>query len=259
MLKGQDQTRGWFYTLHVLATALTRGENPVIPKSQSVPAFKNVIVNGTVLAEDGKKMSKRLKNYPDPTELIEKYGADAMRYYIVSSPVMHAEKLNFSESDVREVYNKVVNTLWNVFTFYTMFAEEGSTDVDHTTSENVLDKWILTKLHILIKDVTENMNGYKLAPASRPILDFITELSQWYVRRSRDRVKGDNAQDKAYALATLRHVLMMLSKIMAPFTPFISEKMYQELGGELESVHLEMWPKTDAKLFNEKVLSEMEV
>ena len=258
--EGQDQTRGWFYTLHVLATALTRGANPSIPTT-ATPAFHNVIVNGIVLAEDGKKMSKKLKNYPDPTLMLEKYGADAVRYYLVSSPVMHAENLNFSEVGVREVYNKLVNTLWNCFEFYKMFAE-GQTDFENKKSNNVLDQWILAKLQLLIKEVTENMKHYNLAEASRPIVEFVTELSQWYVRRSRDRFKGDDDTDKQYALATLREVFLTLSKVMAPFTPFIAEQLYQELtleNDELESVHLEMWPEVQTELLNEKVLEDMEV
>ncbi|MBT4120906.1 MAG: isoleucine--tRNA ligase [Candidatus Magasanikbacteria bacterium] len=239
--EGQDQTRGWFYTLHVLATALTSGKNPSIPKTETCPAFKNVIVNGIVLAEDGKKMSKRLKNYPDPLEVLEKYGADAMRYYFVSSPAMHSESLNFSEASVREMYNKVINTLHNVFVFYQTFASQQA-NKPTIQSTNVLDKWILAKLQILVRDVTENMNEYKLAEASRPILDFVTELSQWYVRRSRDRFKGENEEDKQFAIATLREVLLTLSKVMAPFTPFISESIYKEVSGEVESVHLEKWP-----------------
>ena len=172
---------------------------------------------------------------------------------------MYAEGLNFSEKDVREVYNKVVNTLWNVFSFYSMFNAD-STDLkkDYTESKNILDKWILAKLHGLLKEVTEKMEEYKLAEASRPILDFITELSQWYVRRSRDRFKDENSADKLQAVATLREVLMTLSKVMAPFTPFMSERLYQELGGELESVHLEMWPQVNEKLIDKKVLEEME-
>ncbi|OIO20308.1 MAG: hypothetical protein AUJ23_00575 [Candidatus Magasanikbacteria bacterium CG1_02_32_51] len=259
--EGQDQTRGWFYTLHVLATALTTGKNPSILVKESVPAFKNVIVNGIVLAEDGKKMSKRLKNYPDPNIVLEKYGADALRYYLVSSPAMYAESLNFSEKDVREVYNKVVNTLWNVFSFYEMFSTD-FTDYkkDYTESTHVLDKWIMAKLHGLLKEVTEKMDEYKLAEASRPILDFITELSQWYVRRSRDRFKNENSEDKVQAVATLREVLLTLAKLMAPFTPFMSEKLYQELGGELESVHLEMWPAfaeaTAGKPLNHEAVSD---
>ncbi len=259
--EGQDQTRGWFYTLHVLATALTSGKNPSIPKTETCPAFKNVIVNGIVLAEDGKKMSKRLKNYPDPMEVLEKYGADAMRYYLVTSPAMYSESLNFSEVGVREMYNKVVNTLHNVFVFYQTFASQ-QTGKSTRESANVLDRWILAKLQLLIKETTEKMNEYKLAEASRPILDFIDDLSTWYVRRSRDRFKGDDEQDKQQALSTLHFTLLTLSKVMAPFTPFIAESIYKGLGnkekGVSESVHLADWPKVDESLVDEKVLGDME-
>ena len=252
--EGQDQTRGWFYTLHVLATALTMGDKPSIPKEKSVPAFRNVIVNGIVLAEDGKKMSKRLKNYPEPDILLEKYGADAMRYYLITSPVMESEALNFSEAGVREMYSKVVNTLWNVVEFYKMFPVETP---DNLVSNHILDQWILTKLNELIKEVSTGMEAYRLASASRPIVEFITELSQWYVRRSRDRFKGDGQEDKMKASATLKEVLLTLSKVMAPFTPFIAEKIYLELGGKLESVHLEMWPEVTPEKHHVTVLDHM--
>jgi len=247
--EGQDQTRAWFYYLHVLATAL-----------RGTPAFQNVIVNGIVLAEDGKKMSKKLKNYPDPNMMLEKYGADAMRYFMLTSPIVAAENLNFSETGVREVFNKVVNTLWNVLTFYKMF-DDGKSSTEKVESNNVLDMWIRAKLQVLVKGITDNMESYQLNEATRPIMDFILDLSQWYVRRSRDRFKGDDDQDKQFAIATLREVLMTLSKVMAPFTPFIAEKVYQELGGDLESVHLEMWPVYSEKLIvnSEKVLNEMEI
>ncbi len=254
--EGQDQTRGWFYTLHVLATALTMGEKPAIPVKNSEPAFKNVIVNGIVLAEDGRKMSKRLKNYPEPEIVIEKYGADALRYYLITSPVMAAEALNFSEAGVREMYSKLINTVYNVLEFYKMFA--GENKPSKLESENVLDKWILAKLQALVKDVTDGMEAYKLVEASRPIVEFVTELSQWYVRRSRDRFKGDDANDKQAALATLREVLLTLSKVMAPFTPFIAEKIYREVGGEKESVHLEDWVEVDKKLIDDEVIKMME-
>ena len=255
--EGQDQTRGWFYTLHVLATALSMGDNPSIPTKQSTPAFKNVIVNGIVLAEDGKKMSKRLKNYPEPDILIEKYGADAMRYYFITSPVMAAEALNFSEAGVREMYNKVVNTLWNVVEFYKMFAGDEVAEVGE--SKHALDKWILVKLNQLIKDTTKGMEEYKLVDASRPIVEFITELSQWYVRRSRDRFKGEDEIDKQFAITTLHEVLLTLSKVMAPFTPFIAEKIYLEMGGKLESVHLEMWSEAKENLHEQAILEHMEL
>ena len=235
--EGQDQTRGWFYTLHVLATALTRGKNKSIPVKTSVPAFKNVIVNGIVLAEDGKKMSKRLKNYPDPMEIVEKYGADAIRYYLLTSPVMYAENLSFSEAGVREMWGKLLNTWSNILELYLM---NGSCKEKFIKSSNILDQWILAKLAKLKTEVTEKMDEYLLAEASRPIVDFVTELSQWYVRRSRDRIKEKDAE----VLATLRYTLLELAKISAPFVPFIAEHTYKELNGELESVHLEDWPTT---------------
>jgi isoleucyl-tRNA synthetase len=262
--EGQDQTRGWFYTLHILATALTGGDNPAITSTRgSTPAFENVIVNGIVLAEDGKKMSKKLKNYPDPEIVLDKYGADAMRYYLVTSPVMYGENLNFSEEGVKEMYGKVVNTLWNVLEFYQMFA--GDLPHHEYKSSHVLDKWIMSKLHELIKEVGEKIELYRLAEASRPIVDFITELSQWYVRRSRERLKGTDETDKLQCLSTLREVLLTLCKVMAPFTPFVAEKVYQELkqnhGGKkfLESVHLEDWPHYHEHHHDQSILNHMRI
>jgi isoleucyl-tRNA synthetase len=239
--EGQDQTRAWFYYLHVIATAI-----------MDKPAFKNVIVNGIVLAEDGKKMSKKLQNYPDPTVVLEQYGADALRYYMMNSPVVQAENLNFSEEGVREVYNKVVNTLWNVVEFYSMFSDD-ATILKHNdiVSPHVLDKWILARLAQLVQESTAGLDAYKLNDAARPIMDFVLDLSQWYVRLSRARLKGDDEEDKAYALATLEEVLLTLSKIMAPFTPFIAERVFQQVTGNKEqgtSVHLEEWPTVNDTL-----------
>ncbi|MCX6781875.1 MAG: isoleucine--tRNA ligase [Candidatus Magasanikbacteria bacterium] len=256
--EGQDQTRGWFYTLHVLAAALTHSPNPSIPVDRGQPAFKNCIVNGTVLAEDGKKMSKRLKNYPEPDILLDKFGADAVRYYLAVSPVMEAENLNFSEVGVKEAFNKLINTLWNVVEFYKLYAENGGKKENEKLKiDNVLDKWIIAKLNILIGQVTQGMEGYRIIEASRPIGEFVTELSQWYVRRSRDRFKSGDENDKEAALATLREVLLTLSKVMAPFTPFIAERIYLDLGGKEESVHLDMWPEADNTLIDEIVINDM--
>lgn len=253
--EGQDQTRGWFYTLHVLAAALTRGPKPSIPAEHGQPAFKNCIVNGIVLAEDGKKMSKRLKNYPEPDLLLEKFGADAMRYYLAISPVMEAENLNFSETGVKEMFNKLVNTLWNVVEFYKLYA--GDVEELKDKPANSLDRWILAKLQDLVVKTTENMDKYQLIGAARPIVEFVTELSQWYVRRSRDRFKGDDMGDKKSALMTLHEVLVTLAKVSAPFTPFIAERIYLDLGGKLESVHLEMWPSIRPEFVDAKILEEM--
>ncbi len=262
--EGPDQTRGWFYTLHVLATALTSGDNASITSTRgSTPAFENVIVNGIVLAEDGKKMSKKLRNYPDPEIILNKYGADAVRYSLVTSPVMYTENVNFSEDAVKETYGKLINTLSNVLEFYQMFA--GDTPHHEYKSAHALDKWIMAKLHELIKIVQEKMELYLLAEASRPIVEFVTELSQWYVRRSRERLKGIDEIDKLQCLSTLREVLLQLSKVMAPFTPFIAEKIYQELkknhGGKKfeESVHLEDWPKYHEKHHELAALNRMQI
>ncbi|MCB9798677.1 isoleucine--tRNA ligase [Candidatus Nomurabacteria bacterium] len=252
--EGQDQTRGWFYTLHVLATALTSGEDSAMPMQESSGAFANCIVNGMVLAEDGKKMSKRLQNYPDPMEVVGKYGADAMRFYLVSSPVMHSESLNFSEDGVREVFNKLCNTLWNVVEFYSTF-QSGNVQ-DWKASESALDTWIVARLHQTMQEVTENMEVYRLAAASRPLVDFVLDLSQWYVRRSRDRFKLGDEGDKQAAISTLGYVLREFSKVLAPFAPFLAEKIWQQVMPG-DSVHLQMWPEFEESKVDRQMLKEM--
>jgi len=239
--EGIDQTRGWFYTLLVLSTALF-----------NKPSYLNVIANGIVLAEDGTKMSKRLKNYPEPDIIMEKYGADALRYYLLASPVMEGENLNFSEKGVKESLQNVVILLYNVFSFYQLYAN--NIKIDKPKGKNILDRWILTKLHLLIKSVTRAMDTYCLVKAARPIQEFINELSTWYVRRSRGRFKSGEKE----VVATLGYVLRELSKIMAPFTPFVADYIYRELRAG-ESVHLDRWPKFDKKRINEKLISEMEL
>lgn len=252
--EGQDQTRAWFYYLHVLAGAIMDKQ-----------AFNHVIVNGSVLAEDGKKMSKKLKNYPDPSIVMEKYGADALRFYMASSPVVHAENLNFSEEGVKETYGKLVNTLWNVYEFYELAAEVDHHGPEHT-STHVLDTWILAKLHTTTKEVSENLEGYRLAEAARPLIAFVTELSQWYIRRSRERLKGDDTKDKQAALHTLRFVLLTTCKLLAPFTPFVAETIYQKLKSQYpvsstqypDSIHLAEWPHHLDVKKEEGVLERME-
>jgi len=258
--EGQDQTRGWFYSLHVLATALTRGEQPAIPVQHMVPAFKHVIVNGIILAEDGKKMAKKLKNYPDLNEVFEKYGADAIRYYILSSPVVYSESMNFSEQGVRETYNKIVNTLHNVLQFYLLFPSEHIFDSSSEMSKNILDTWILSLTQKLVQEVTEKMNEYNIAEALRPCEKFIADLSQWYVRRSRERFKGDDEHDKKNAQQTLAEVLITLAKVMAPFTPFIAEEIYQAIPcvEKKESVHLEVWPQARVDRMNDLLERHMD-
>lgn len=250
--EGLDQTRGWFYTLLALNTALF-GESP----------YKNVVVNGLVLAEDGRKMSKSLKNYPDPSLIFDKYGADAMRYYLLSSPIVEAEPLAFSEKGVDEIYKKIVLRLLNVVSFYEMY--RGVDGVPNNTtgyrkSPNILDKWIIARLDEVVKATTDGMNGYKLADASRPFMDFVDDLSTWYIRRSRDRFKGDDSVDRNHSLQTTRYVLNEFSKVIAPFMPFLAETVYQRVEGidfskPDRSVHLENWP--DINTPNRAVLDEM--
>jgi len=229
--EGLDQTRGWFYSLIVLGTALF-GKSP----------YENVIVNGLVLAEDGKKMSKSLQNYPDPMELADRTGADAMRMYLLSSPIMRGEDLNFSEKEVLELQRKNIGRLHNVLAMYEMFADGTETVAD---SSQVLDVWIVNRLNQLINESTTNYKKYELDKATRPIGDFIDDVSVWYLRRSRDRVKGEDVADKALALGTLRYVLEQLSLVLAPSMPFYAEYLWQRVKTEdsAQSVHLAAWPK----------------
>ncbi|MDP3793222.1 MAG: isoleucine--tRNA ligase, partial [Candidatus Uhrbacteria bacterium] len=243
--EAQDQTRGWVYTLHVLATALF-----------DKPAFKNVIVSGLALAEDGKKMSKKLKNYPDPWQVFTTYGADALRYYFVSSPVVEADALNFSERDLQNVMRGFINLLWNVKTFYTTY---GGSEARQTMprSVHILDRWILARFMQTLRQVTEEMDRYELARASRPLREFVDDLSTWWLRRSRDRMKSENAFERGDALKTLREILEEFSKVSAPFIPFIAEKIYLDGGGQKASVHLEKWPKFESRVLDERLLEDM--
>ena len=244
--EGVDQTRAWFYVLHVLSTALF-----------GKPAYKNVIANGIVLAEDGQKMSKRKNNYPDPMVLINKYGADALRYYLATSPVMKAEDLCFSEKGVDEVYKKVILITQNILNFYTTFVDSASIENKKTIhSENVLDQWIISKLNLLIKETTNSLDDYDLPNAAKPIADFVNELSTWYLRRSRDRFKSESKDERLAAEQTLRFVLEKLSLVMAPFMPLLAEHIWQTIGHK-NSVHLENWPFYDDDAVEKKVLTEM--
>lgn len=260
--EGQDQTRGWFYTLHVLATALTRGKDAAVP-TRPTPAFQNVIVSGIVLAEDGKKMSKRLQNYPDPMAVMEKYGADSLRYYFATSPVMLAESLNFREADVAEIHRKFFNTLWNVLQFYEMFVTEKDiasiTAQQDVVAQHILDRWILAKLHALIKNVTAGYSAYHLPNATRPLLDFVQELSTWYVRRCRDRFKQQGSADRVHAERTLATVLRTFARVAAPVVPFIAETIFHATrrANDPVSVHLADWPEVHAAFIDEQLFAEM--
>ncbi len=255
--EGLDQTRGWFYSLMVLSTAL-------FDKSP----YKTVIVNGLMLAEDGRKMSKSLKNYPDIELTFNKYGVDALRYFIASSSAVRSEEILFSEKALDEVSKKNFNRLENVYSFYEMYAHEVSVEVGYTIdsvpqSDNVLDTWVIARLSHLKSEIERGLDSYQIDRAARPIADMIDDLSTWFVRRSRDRFKGDDVRDKEQAIRTTRFVLITLAKLMAPFTPFMAEHIYQKIRSEVsgqnsadgktvpvsavavlmpESVHLCNWP-----------------
>ncbi len=249
--EGLDQTRGWFYTMLILSVALF-GES----------SYKNVIVNGIMLAEDGRKLSKSLKNYPDPIFIINKYGADALRYYLLSSPLVKAEDVKFTEAGVDEVMKKVLMRLENVRSFYEMYSQNTSAPVKNfiPTSDNILDQWILAKLNKLLLEVTVATDKYELDRATRPVGDFVDDLSTWYLRRSRDRFKSDELKDKARAVETTRFVLEELAKIIAPSMPFYADELYQKVksfDGQ-ESVHLASWSESK-KLpeLEEKIITDM--
>jgi len=231
--EGLDQTRAWFYYLHVLAGSIFNKN-----------AFQNVIVNGIVLAEDGKKMSKKLKNYPDPMDVVDKYGADALRFYLLSSPVVQAENLSFSEKGVDDVLKKNIGRLNNVLAFYKLYEDGTARD---WKSVNILDRWILARLDETITTMTKSFEAYQLDAATRPITGFIDDLSVWYLRRSRERFK-EEGDDKKAALATLRYILHRLSLIIAPSMPFFAEYLFQAVreGEDEESVHLATWPEARA-------------
>ena len=244
--EGLDQTRGWFYTLLILGTALF-DKAPI----------KNVIVNGIVLAEDGKKMSKSLKNYPDPTLIFDKYWADAMRFYLMNSPVVEAQDFRFTETWVEEVVKKVILPLWNTYYFFTTYANiDNFKATGNKTRTNNLDKWLISELNELTREVTTGFDTYKLNQATKPIVKFMDNLTNWYIRRSRKRFwKSENDGDKLEAYETLYYTLVELTKVIAPFMPFISEHMYKDLTWN-KSVHLTDFPTYNEKLINQKLNSD---
>lgn len=246
------QTRGWFYTLHVLSTAIF-----------DKPSFVNAVTTGTIQAEDGQKMSKSKKNYTDPLELFDEYGADAFRYYLLSSPVMSAENLSFSDDGVKEVMRKVVMLLTNIHGLYAMFANEGeampTADELQKMKLTSLDKWLLARWSQTLKEVTILLDDYNVVKPGRLLIEFINDFSTWYLRRSRDRFKGDDAEDKAMSLAITRYVLEQVLLVLAPYTPFITEHLYKKLYPTANtSIHLQDWPEIAGWMENEEVLKEME-
>jgi isoleucyl-tRNA synthetase len=250
--EGLDQTRGWFYTLVVIAQALF-----------DKPAFHNCVVNGLILAEDGKKMSKRLKNYPDPTQMLDQYGADAIRLYMLNSPAVRGEDLRFSEKGLVETTRTLLLPLWNALAFLTTYAR---IDGWEPTSENLelprnnpLDLWILSKLAGLIDEVRTQMDLYDLNRSVAPFVGFIDLLTNWYIRRSRRRFwKAGQGSDKLEAYATLFQVLRNLSRVIAPFVPFIADGIHRALKqpGDPESVHLCLFPEKEAQMNRDSDLEQ---
>jgi len=248
--EGLDQTRGWFYSLLNLGVG-------IFDKSP----YKNVIVNGLLMAADGEKMSKSKNNYTDPMILVEKYGADSFRYALLSSPVMCAENISFSDNNVEEVYKKVVSKLENVVSFFEMVDIDNNVFNYKNDFNNSIDLWILNRLNEVLKNTTKSMDEYRLDQATRPFVDFIDDLSTWWLRRSRERLKGDiSLEEKLSSQATLYFVLNEFSKIIAPFMPFLAERVYQSVNkdntNKRESVHLESWPKNNLEV-DDKVSFEM--
>ena len=267
--EGLDQTRGWFYTLTVLGTHLFG----CLP-------FKNCVVSGMVLAEDGKKMSKRLKNYPDPSHIIDKYGSDALRLYLINSPVVRAETLRFKESGVKEIVAKVLLPLWNCYKFFSdqVLLLKKVEDIDFIFNEksgssnmNVMDKWILASCQSLLQFTNEEMAAYRLYTVIPRLLDMIDNTTNWYIRFNRRRLKGEfGIKDTNHALNTLFEILFTLVRGLAPFIPFLTDNIYQRLlphipshlqGQDSRSVHFLPYPEVRKELFDtavEKRVSRMQ-
>lgn len=244
------QVRAWFYYMHSMSVALF-GEN----------SFKNVIVTGNIAGNDGRKMSKSYGNYTDPNELMDQYSADSLRFLLLSSPLLNGEDFTLQDKEVGDVARKL-SMIWNMYDFFTMYAEvdgwefKGELSDPSENLENPLDQWIVSRMHQLTLEVGKHMDAYDIPNAMKPILPFIEDASNWYVRRSRRRFwKAGDDTDKNNAYRTLHYVLVQLSQVLAPFTPFLAEELYQKLTGG-ESVHLLDWPK--AGRVNELVVSDME-
>ena len=248
------QVRAWFYYVHVVNIALFGSK-----------AYRNVITTGTVAGNDGRKMSKSLGNYTDPTELMDKYSADALRFLMLSSPVLAGEDFALIDKDVSDVARKL-SMIWNVYDFFTMYASVDGFDSKQAIAvsklENPLDIWLVSRVYELRNEITEGMEAYNIPSALSNVLLFIDDLSNWFVRRSRRRFwKSEDDTDKNAAYSTLYFILVYLAKILAPFTPFLAEELYQKMTGEefdssvTESVHLLNWP--EAGEIDQKVLEKM--
>jgi isoleucyl-tRNA synthetase len=245
------QVRAWFYYMHAMAVALF-GEN----------SFKNVIVTGNVAGNDGRKMSKSYGNYTDPNELMDKFSADSLRFLLLSSPLLNGEDFALQDKEVGDVARKL-GMIWNMYDFFTMYAEvdgweyDGKLEDPSADCTNPLDIWIVSRLHQLVAEVETHMDGYDIPNALEPILPFLDDASNWYVRRSRRRFwKSEDDGDKQMAYQTLHYVLVRLAYLLAPFTPFLAEELYYNLTGDEESIHLKDW--LPAGHVNKLVMDDME-
>lgn len=249
--EGLDQTRGWFNTLLVLSVSLF----------DRTP-YRQVVVNGTVLAPDGTKISKRKKNYPDPMELVNRFGADAVRYALMTSPVVRAEDLAFSEQMVDEVSKKVTGRLFNVLSFWEMYAEGEQISSSYREPTNVLDRWMMARLNEVGRTMTENLDSYRLDKAAREIGVLVEDLSTWYLRRSRERIKQGGEEGRG-AIYFLTRSLSCISFLAAPFMPFSADDIYRRLKVHVpelhkqDSVHLEKWPEFDEP--EDQLLEDMQM
>lgn len=268
------QVRAWFYYVHTVNTALADiGAFGADSKRPEKNAFKNVITTGVIAGNDGRKMSKSLGNFTDPNELMDKFSADSLRFLLLSSPLLNGEDFTLQDKEVGDVARKL-SMIWNMYDFFTMYAEVDGWEYDPVAATaptvdpltlapldpdnltNPLDKWIVSRVHQLSDTITKNMDEYDIPSAMAPILPLLDDASNWYVRRSRRRFwKSEDDNDKNDAYRTLHYVLLRLSVLLAPFTPFLAEELYQNLGGGAESVHLLNWPVSGT--VDETVLSDM--
>lgn len=238
IIEAIDQTRGWFYSLTAVNVGLF-GQSP----------FKNLICTGFINAADGKKMSKKLKNYTDPMELMDQYSVDSFRFLMLQSPLLNGEDFNLQDKDVGDVARKL-NMIWNMYDFFTLYADvdnwewDGGLEDPSNELTNMLDRWIISRVHAVTGEINSHMQKYNIPNATKPMLELIDDASNWYVRRSRKRFwKTENTADKQDAYKTLHYILVQISIIFAPFTPFLSEELYRKLTGG-KSVHLLDWPRT---------------
>lgn len=257
------QVRAWFYYVHVVNTALADvGAFGAESKKPEKEAFKNVITTGVIAGNDGRKMSKSLGNFTDPNELMDKFSADSLRFLLLSSPLLSGEDFALQDKDVGDVARKLT-MIWNMYDFFTMYAEVDGWEFNGDLADplesltNPLDIWIVSRLHQLVAEVEKHMDGYNIPDALSPVLPFLDDASNWYVRRSRRRFwKSEDDGDKNDAYRTLHYVLVRLAYVLAPFAPFLAEELYHKLTGDEESIHLKNWLSAGA--INEQVMGEME-